>query len=33
MFGYCGAAGLADDVTDEEDTQSSAPEIEHFLFR
>src|ERR1700730_5210683 len=33
MFGYCGAAGLADDVTDKEDTQISAPEIEHFLFR
>jgi hypothetical protein len=33
MFGYCGAAGLADDVTDKQNTQSSAPEIEHFLFR
>ena len=33
MFGDGGAAGLADDVTDEEDTQISAPEIEHFLFR
>ena len=33
MFGNGGAAGLADDVTDEEDAQNSAPEIEHFLFR
>ena len=33
MFGDGGAAGLADDVTDKENTQSSAPEIEHFLFR
>ena len=33
MFDDGGAAGLADDVTDEEDTQNSAPEIEHFLFR
>ena len=33
MFGNGGATGLADDVTDEEDAQNSAPEIEHFLFR
>ena len=33
MLGNRGAPGLADDVTDKENTQSSAPEIEHFLFR
>ena len=33
IFRDRGAACPADHVTDEENTQSSAPEIEHFLFR
>ncbi len=33
IFRDRGAACPADHVTDEENAQSSAPEIEHFLFR